>query len=79
VAPGARLEQNPFSAELTAIAHTLDILAGLKVYRIMLLTSNKVAALMIRNPRQHSGQEFVYQTYNSMKRLQGKGSHINIL
>ena len=49
---GARSEQNPFSAELAAMAHTLNMLAGLKDYRITLLTSNKAAALTIRNPRQ---------------------------
>jgi hypothetical protein len=52
---GARLEQNAFSAELAAIAHLLNMLVGLKVYRIMLLTSNKAAALTIGNPRQQSG------------------------
>jgi ribonuclease HI len=75
---GARSEQNPFSAELAAIAHTLNILVGLEDYRITLLTSNKAAALKIRNPRQQSGQEFVRQTYKLMKRLQRKGNHINI-
>jgi hypothetical protein len=48
---GARSEQNPFSAELAAIAHTLNMLVGLEDYRITLLTSNKAAALTIRNPR----------------------------
>jgi hypothetical protein len=76
---GARSEQNPFSGELAAMAHTLNMLVGLKDYRIMLLTSNKAAALTIGNPRQQSGQEFVRQTYKLMKRLQRNGNHINIL
>ncbi|CEJ62734.1 Putative Reverse transcriptase [Penicillium brasilianum] len=76
---GARSEQNPFSAELAAMAHTLNMLAGLKDYRITLLTSNKAAALAIRNPRQQSGQEFVRQTYKLIQRLQRNGNHINIL
>jgi ribonuclease HI len=76
---GTRLEQNPFSAELAALAHTLNMLVGLKDYRITLLTSNKAAALTMRNPRQQSGQEFVCQSYKSMKRLQRNGSHVNIL
>jgi hypothetical protein len=75
---GARSEQNPFSAELAAIAHVLNMLVALKDYRIMLLTSNKAAALTIGNPRQQSGQEFVCQTYKLMKRLQRNGNHINI-
>jgi ribonuclease HI len=76
---GARSEQNPFSAELAAMAHTLNRLVGLKDYRIMLLTSNKAAALTIRNPRQQSGQEFVCQTYKLIRRLRRNGNHISIL
>jgi ribonuclease HI len=75
---GARSEQNPFSAELAAMAHTLDMLVGLEEYRITLLTSNKAAALTIRNPRQRLGQKFVRQTYKLIKRLQRKGNHINV-
>jgi hypothetical protein len=61
------------------MAHTLNMLVGLKDYRIMLLTSNKAAALTIRNPRQQSGQEFVCQTYKLVRRLRRNGNHINIL
>ena len=61
------------------MAHTLNMLVGLKGYRIMLLTSNKAAALTIRNPRRQSGQEFVCQTYKLMGRLRRNGNHINIL
>jgi hypothetical protein len=75
---GARSEQNPFSAELAAMAHVLNMLVGLKDYRIMLLTSNRAAARTIANPRQQSGQDFIRQTYRLMKRLQRNGNHINI-
>lgn len=75
---GARAEQNPFSAELAAMAHALDTLAGLKDYKITLLTSNKAAALTIRNPRQQSGQEFVCQMYKVMSRLRRNGNQFNI-
>lgn len=51
----ARAEQNPFSAELAAMAHVLSTVPGLKDYRITLLTSNKAAVLTLRNPRQQSG------------------------
>ncbi|CRL30064.1 unnamed protein product [Penicillium camemberti] len=57
---GVRAEQNLFSAELAAMAHILIMVVGVKDYRIMLLTSNKAAALTLRNPRQQLGQEFVY-------------------
>jgi ribonuclease HI len=75
---GARSKQNPFSAELAAMAHTLNMLVGLEDYRIMLLTSNEAAALTIRNPRRLSGQEFVCQTYKLMKRPRRNGNHISI-
>ncbi|KAI2811952.1 transcriptional regulator family: Zinc finger, CCHC-type [Aspergillus niger] len=76
---GARSEQNPFSAELAAIAHILNGLVGLKGFRLRLLTSNKAAALTLQNPRQQSGQEFVCHTYKLMNRLRRKGNHIRIL
>jgi hypothetical protein len=47
---GARAEQSLYSGELAAIAHALDMPPGLKQYRITLLTSNKAAALTLRNP-----------------------------
>ncbi|KAJ5267785.1 hypothetical protein N7478_010593 [Penicillium angulare] len=46
---GARAEQNPFSAELAAMAHVLKMVVGIKDYKITLLTSNKAAALTLRN------------------------------
>jgi hypothetical protein len=76
---GARSEQNPFSAELAAIAHTLNKLVGLKGFRLRVLISNKAAALIIWNPRQQSGQEFIYQMYKLINRLRRKGNHIKIL
>ncbi|KAJ5085332.1 hypothetical protein N7532_010103 [Penicillium argentinense] len=75
---GARAEQNPFSAELAAMAHALNMVVGLKDYRITLLTSNKAAALTLRNPRQQSGQEFVCQLYKLMRKLRRNGNQINI-
>ncbi|CAP79219.1 Pc06g02260 [Penicillium rubens Wisconsin 54-1255] len=75
---GARAEQNPFSAELAAMAHALNMVVGVKDYRITLVTSNKAAALTIRNPRQQSGQEFVSQLYKLMRKLRRNGNHINV-
>ncbi|KAI1828919.1 transcriptional regulator family: Zinc finger, CCHC-type [Penicillium roqueforti] len=75
---GARAEQNLFSAELAAMAHALNMVVGLKYYRITLLTSNKAAALTLRNPRQQSGQEFVYQLYKLMRKLRRNGNQINV-
>jgi hypothetical protein len=49
---GKREEQNPYSRELVAIAHALNILPKLRFRSIMLITRNKVAALILRKPRQ---------------------------
>jgi hypothetical protein len=75
---GARAEQSPYSGELAAIAHALDMPPGLKQYRITLLTSNKAAALTLRNPRQQSGQGHICQIYKLIKRLRRRGNEINI-
>lgn len=47
----ARTQQNPFFAELAAMAHTLNTPVGLGNHRITLLTSNEAAALTVKNPR----------------------------
>jgi hypothetical protein len=44
------LEQNPYLGELAVIAHALKTLLALKLYRIILLTSNKAAILTLGNP-----------------------------
>ena len=60
------------------MAHTLKTLVGLKDFRITLITSNKAAALTLKNPRQQSGQEFVCQSYKLMSRLQRHGNQISV-
>lgn len=47
---GVRAEQNPYSTELVAMAYVLNLSPAWKGYRITLLTSNKAAVLMLRNP-----------------------------
>ncbi|EED13948.1 hypothetical protein TSTA_101840 [Talaromyces stipitatus ATCC 10500] len=64
---GIRLEQNLYLGELAAMVHALSTLPTLKQYRITLLTSNKAAALTLRNPRQQWGQGHVCQIYKLIK------------
>lgn len=73
---GARADQNPFSAELAAMAHVLKMIVGIKDYRTTLLTSNKAAVLTLRNPRRQSSQEFVYQIYKLIRRLRKNRNRI---
>ena len=74
---GARTEQNPYSGELAAMAYALGTLRGLKRCRVTLLTSNKAAALTLKNPRQQSGQEHICQAYKLIKRLRKHENRIN--
>ena len=47
---GPRTEQNPYVAELTAMAYTLQQLPQHKYHSITLLMRNKAAMLTLRNP-----------------------------
>ncbi|KAJ5365303.1 hypothetical protein N7517_008189 [Penicillium concentricum] len=75
---GARTEQNPYSRGLAAMAHALSTLRGLKRCRVTLLTSNKAAALTLKNPRQQSGQEHIRQIYKSIGRIRRHENRIDI-
>ncbi|KAJ5640286.1 uncharacterized protein N7484_008148 [Penicillium longicatenatum] len=74
----ARAEQNAYCAGLAAMANALDTVPGLKQYRFTLLTSNKAAALTLRNPRQQSGQGHICQIYKLIRRLRRHGNEIRI-
>lgn len=76
---GARLEQNPYSGELAAMAHALSTLSALRQYRVTLLTSNKAAMLTLRNHRQQSGQKHVCQIYKLINRLRKHDNRVKIL
>jgi hypothetical protein len=45
---------------------------------VTLLTSNKAAALTLKNPRQQSGQEYICQIYKLIQRLQRHENWIDI-
>ena len=69
---GPRTEQNPYVAELAAMAHALEHLPRRKYHSITLLTRNKAAVLTLRNPRQQSGQEHIRSIYESINKLKRK-------
>ncbi|KAJ6436634.1 reverse transcriptase [Purpureocillium lavendulum] len=74
-----RTEQNPFSGELAAMACALRRLPELRYRSVALLTSNKAAALTLRNPRQQSGQEYVGCIYDSVDALRRNGNMVVVL
>ncbi|KAK1973217.1 hypothetical protein LZ30DRAFT_695152 [Colletotrichum cereale] len=66
----ARSEQNPYSAELAAIAYALRRpLRGVTEERITVVTSNKEAALSLKRPHQQSRQAYIRSVYNSVEEL----------
>jgi hypothetical protein len=75
---GIRTEQNPYSGELTAMAIALSRLPRLRYRNIVLLTRCKSAALVIRQPRQQSGQEQVRRTYESIRALRREGNTMRV-
>jgi ribonuclease HI len=66
---GFRTEQNPYSGELAAMAHALNILPNVSHRRIALLTTNRAVALSLRNPQQQSGQSYVRSVYKGIDKL----------
>ncbi|KAJ6436910.1 reverse transcriptase [Purpureocillium lavendulum] len=74
-----RTEQNPLSGELAAMACALRRLPELRYRSIALLTSNRAAALTLRNPRQQSGQDHAGCTYDSIEALRRNGNMVAVL
>ncbi|KAK1450828.1 hypothetical protein CTAM01_17315 [Colletotrichum tamarilloi] len=76
---GLRTEQNPYVAELAALAEAVKSLPQRLDYRaIHVFTRNKAAVLAIRNPRQQSGQREIRQLYASVQDLQRKGNRVTL-
>ncbi|EHK19849.1 uncharacterized protein TRIVIDRAFT_193271 [Trichoderma virens Gv29-8] len=71
---GLRTEQNPYSGELAAMSHALNLLPNVSHRRIALLTTNKAVALSLRNPRQQSGQVYIRSIYKSFAKLWRNGN-----
>jgi hypothetical protein len=77
---GMRTEQNPYSGELAAMAYALRrTIPKLRYRSIALITSNKAAALSVKQPRQQSGQEYIRCIYDSVKELREDGNGLRVL
>jgi hypothetical protein len=76
---GLRIDQNPYSGELAAMATALSRLPMLRYRNIVLLTRNKSAALTIRQPRQQSGQGQVFHVCQLVRALRREGNTIKVL
>jgi len=54
------------------------ILAGCRNREITILTRNRAAALMIANPRQQSGQEYLRCIYDTIEKLRQRGNTLTV-
>jgi hypothetical protein len=76
---GKREEQNPYAAELAAIAKALSRLPELRFRNIALTKRNKAAVLTLRQPRQQSGQSHISQFYKTVQRLRRDSNTVTAL
>ncbi|KAG9185064.1 hypothetical protein G6011_03011 [Alternaria panax] len=76
---GKREEQNPYAAELAAMAEALSRLPKLRFRSIALITRNKAAVLTLRRPRQQSGQSYIGQFYKTVQTLRRDGNTVTVL
>ncbi|KAL0929378.1 uncharacterized protein CTRU02_215544 [Colletotrichum truncatum] len=76
---GSREEQNPYTAELTAIAKTLETLSkGIRYRAIYVFSTNKAAVLAAGKPRQQSGQQEIRRICKAVNTLINKGNKITL-
>lgn len=73
-------EQNPYTAELAAIAMVLkDAPPRLPFRDVMVVTSNRSAVEVIRRPRQQSGQCTIRQIYDRTECLRKRGCSVRLM
>ena len=76
---GRREEQDPYAAELAAMAEALSRLPKLRFRNIVLITRNKAAVLTLRRPQQQSGQSYISQFYKTVQTLRRDGNTVTVL
>lgn len=77
---GTREEQNPYTAELAAIAMALEKLPASICHRhITVITRNQSALAAVGQPRQQSGQSIIRQIYDLARLHRQRGNSVNFL
>jgi hypothetical protein len=77
---GHRTEQNPYTAELRAIATALQsIPTTLVPTHITVFTSSQSAMKAVHNPRSQSGQGDIRQIYMATRKLRRGGSQVSMV
>lgn len=76
---GTRTEQNPYTAELAAIAMAMRHLPpSLTRRQITICTSNQAALLAVGQPKHQSGQASIKEVYHAASTLRTRGNHVVI-
>lgn len=77
---GSGEEQNPYTAELAAIAMALKCMPyGLHHRDLTVMTSNRSVLQVLRRPRQQSGQCTVREIHNYIEQLQRGGCGVKLM
>ncbi|KAF5120892.1 hypothetical protein E5D57_001657 [Metarhizium anisopliae] len=77
---GSREEQNPYMAELAAMAMALRCLPGwLRNREVIIISSNRSALQVVAKPRQQSGQYIVQEIYRYAVMLQSRGNAVKMI
>ncbi|KAF9728623.1 hypothetical protein PMIN01_13451 [Paraphaeosphaeria minitans] len=76
---GPREEQNPYVAELFAIAGALEDLGRPHRRRIMILTRNLAALQVVRQPRRQSGQHIIQRIYRTIQDLEMLENKVDLI
>ncbi|KJZ69428.1 hypothetical protein HIM_11178 [Hirsutella minnesotensis 3608] len=77
---GTAEEQNPYTAELAAIAMALMCTPTALPFReVTVVASNRAALEVIRRPRRQSGQCTIRQVYDHVNRLVRRGCSVNLV
>jgi len=77
---GARTEQNPYTAELEAIAAALVCVPTWVCHRqVVILSSNRSALAAIGKPRQQSGQNTIQEIYDLVCLIQEGGNRVSMI
>jgi hypothetical protein len=73
-------EQNPYTAELAAVAMALRCMPRQIPFRdVTVISSNLSAGAVIKQPRQQSGQCTVLEIYDEVKRLRQRGCSVRLM
>jgi hypothetical protein len=77
---GPRTAQNPYVAELVAIAEGLARLSPmLRNQEIRIFTRNRAAVRAVSQPEGQSGQRIIGQIYTEVKRLKGRDNRVVLI